>query len=115
MDEPAALRKALAFPPDLPPEGESLMTVTTVSVQNYLTIQAVAREYLRLMTPPARCDVCDGKGWLDTYEPCGSCHGGWVGEARWHCTVRTGIQVCNPDRTGGGHHGCGWYVPIVHR
>ena len=58
------------------------------------------------------CDVCDGKGWLDTYEPCGSCHGGWQGEARWHCTVRTSLKICNPDRTGGGHHGCGWHVPI---
>lgn len=102
MDDLAALREALEF-------------FDGIGGDHTDVLKAAAQEYLRLMQPPVRCDVCDGTGWLDTYEPCGSCHGGWVGEARWHCTVRTGIQVCNPDRTGGGHHGCGWYVPIVHR
>lgn len=80
-------------------------------------IEAAAQEFLRLMTPPVRCAVCDGKGWLDKpgggWMRCDTCNAsGWVGEARWHCTVRTSVQTCNPDRTGGGHQGCGWHVPI---
>lgn len=87
---------------------------------------AVVLDYKRFKLPPTKCNKCT-RGYVELPDqetppfrhspqmaPCDTCGAtGWDTLAVWFCRIHTPLNVCNPDRKGGGHQDCGWALPLA--